>query len=121
MQFLHAPVTATNPQAIDRQDHDGADHRHDEPDRLSGLIHAEGSADPAAEHGADDAENDGHDHAPGVTARHDELGNDADDQSEYDPQKDIHAALSGPIQRSARTLRDARSTDEGLDSSANIQ
>ena len=49
------PGTASERQAIDRQDHNGADHRHDEPGRLSRLIHTEGSADPAAEQGSDDA------------------------------------------------------------------
>jgi len=53
MSLLHAAVTARERQAIDRQKHDGADHRHDEPDRLSGLIDPERAADPAAEQGPD--------------------------------------------------------------------
>src|SRR5215475_8827175 len=99
MSLLHAAVTARERQAIDRQKHDGADHRHDEPDRLSGLIDPERAADPAAEQGPDDAKHDDHDHAPRVRAWHQELRDDADDEAEYDPDEDIHGALPGPVPR----------------------
>jgi hypothetical protein len=36
-----APLS--KPHAIDREDHDGAEHRHDEADRLSSLIHPKGA------------------------------------------------------------------------------
>src|SRR4029453_10760477 len=87
LTVLGMPGMANERQAIDRQDHNGADHRHDEPGRLSRLIHTEGSADPAAEQGSDDAEYDRHDHAAWVPTRHDELRNDANDEAEHDPNK----------------------------------
>src|SRR6266566_4131717 len=60
-------------------------------------------ADDPADERADDAENGGQDDAAAIAARHDHLGDGADDQAQNDPRDDAHDVL--PSVRSAGWLR----------------
>src|SRR5215471_5310860 len=79
-------------EAIEAEEDDGADHRHDEPGRLALAVEPDHAAQPPTEERANDPEHDGDDDAAGIAARHDELGHDSHHQTEDDPQQNIHSA-----------------------------
>ena len=60
------------------------------PARLTGRIQAERLSDKTAKQRADDAKHHRHDDATRITARHQQLRNRADDQTEDDPPKNTH-------------------------------
>src|SRR5216684_7178604 len=83
-------------QAVEAENHDGADDGHDEPGRFTLAIEAHHSPDPAAQHGTHDAEDDREEDASRVVAGHEKLRYDSYDETEHDPQQDVHRALLSP-------------------------
>src|SRR5690606_11295618 len=73
--------------------YDGADHGGDQrPGKAAGRLDAEHPEQPAADKGADDADNDVHEQAG--PALHDKACNPAGQSADGDPEYDVHAFTS---------------------------
>src|SRR6187431_1818065 len=79
---------------VDKQQQHGAQRRHEESGRLAGLIPSERPPEEPGYERSSNAERYRHEHAARVTARHEKLGEDTDDQAEYDPSKDAEHVVS---------------------------
>jgi hypothetical protein len=84
---------ASRDHAVDEQHNYCSDDRHDETSRLAVPIQAHGAAQPPAYEGAHDAKGSRYDEAAWVTSRHQELRNHTHNQSEKDPDDDVHVSL----------------------------
>jgi hypothetical protein len=80
-------------ETVEAEHDDGADHGHDEACRLALVVETEHAAKPAAQHRPDDTEDDGDDDAARIVAGHDHLRHDTHDETEDDPEKNVHGAL----------------------------
>src|SRR4030095_8144577 len=85
-------------EAIHRQHDDRAGNCHDESDGIALAVPADQTAHEPTDQGARDSQDRGDDEAPRIAPWHEELGDDADDQTEQDPSDDVHdALLSRPL------------------------
>ena len=75
-------VTTPEQQAVQYQKNDGADDRGDEASRFTRSIPARGLADVVRQEGAGNTEQRGDDQTAWIATRHEELGNDANDETD---------------------------------------
>lgn len=87
---LDAGPPAGRDEAVDGQHDDRADHGHDEPRGFTFSVQADRPSQPPPEQRADDAQDDGDDDAPRVGAWHDQASHEAHDETEDDPQQNVH-------------------------------
>src|SRR5512145_1300089 len=80
-------------EAIHRQHDDRARDGHDESDGIALAVPADHTAHEPTDEGARDSQDGGDEKATRIAARHEELGDDADDQTEHDPSDYVHDAL----------------------------
>src|SRR5688572_20979560 len=81
-------TTASEDQPVDQEDEERPDDGGDEPGRFAFLIPADLLADEPRQQGSGDAQEDGHDASARVSSRHEQFGNSAGDQPDYDPAED---------------------------------
>jgi hypothetical protein len=77
--------------SINHKQDDRSDDRHNKSDRISFAIETQKTAQESAHEGTSDAEQSRYDKTPGIAAWHEKLGDDSDDQTEYDPADYTHA------------------------------
>src|SRR5262249_5481684 len=87
-------ASADEQHAIERQENDGADDRHEVPRALVRSVPPQRLTDPSAEQRAGDAEQNRHDEPARIASRHDELGDRADNQPEDNPSNHAHGSTS---------------------------
>jgi PLD-like domain len=80
-------------EAICRQQDDRADDRHDEPDGIAILVQTDQTADVPTDDSTHHSDEGGDDEPTRIATRHEELGNEADDETEHDPSKNVHGVL----------------------------
>src|SRR5262249_2352135 len=93
------PCSLTSAPAADQPEPEQQHQRADDGDADAGQVEAADPApaqlgsDEAADHGADDTDQDGDEEPAGIIARHQKLGDGAGDQAEHDPCNDTHRGL----------------------------
>src|SRR5262249_11545154 len=75
---------------VDGEPDDRSDQRAHASRGLAGLIKPQGASQKPSDERPDDPEQNRDDEAAGITARHDELGERADDQTEQNPAENAH-------------------------------
>src|SRR5262245_29836795 len=98
-------------QPIENEQDDRADDGHDETHRIALAVQPHGPPQKPAEQRSGDAQQYGDDEPAGVAPGHQELRDDADDQTEDDPTDDSHLIL--PPETSPEMSRRTRSTPNG--------
>src|SRR5690348_1865642 len=86
---LHTPSYG---EAIDDQQDDRAQDGHQPSGGLVGPVETHGATDESAKERPRDTQQDRDDEPARITARHQELGDDADHQTEQNPRQDTHRA-----------------------------
>src|SRR5688572_6498033 len=71
--------------AINRQQNNGAEYRHNEAGRLTFLVKAESPPNEAAQQGAGDSQKDRNNKSSRIASGHQKLPDDSNNQSEDDP------------------------------------
>jgi hypothetical protein len=104
-------------EAICREHDDRADDRHDEPDGIAVPVQADQTAHEPTDENAHDSKDGRDDKATRIATRHEELGDDADDQTEQDPSDNVHGfLLRRPWRRRRRQGARDRSPPNGAQS-----
>jgi len=97
---------------VDEQQHDSAQRRHQKSSRFARSIQTEGPAQETTNHGADNAEHRGDDEAARIPARHQQLGDDPDDESKQNPTEYAqHAKPSFDLVSRSATVRPPKATE----------
>src|SRR5690554_2312274 len=108
LMIMPSILTLADDQAIDEEDDNGAYDGSDPAGAFSRLVQAYRAAEIARDDGADNTEDDGHDDAQLLIARHQGPCKQTDNKAHYDHADDTHGVLSffggcGKLSGTART------------------
>src|SRR4051812_11804658 len=83
-------ATTMADRSVTGEQDDGPDDRHDESSAVTFAVPTQGPAEETRQHRARDPERDRDDRAAGIFARHDGLGERADDESDEKHPENVH-------------------------------